>query len=176
MLRSMRWFMSGVRPVKTASFGSLSHFIKENAPEGAGTRCLSDCKIEKECFYSAYNNYMEKGLWGPYAREPVEHYGANLTEEIKTESLKKDNPYGRCVWHCDNNVADRHTVLVEFENGVVANLVFSSPASKPCRTLRIVGTKGEIEGNMNDGYLVLRKPDLKEEYIERISCGSFLKR
>jgi hypothetical protein len=172
----MRWFMSGVRPVKTASFGSLSHFIKENAPEGTGTRCLSDCKIEKECFYSAYNNYMEKGLWGPYAREPVEHYGANLTEEIKTESLKKDNPYGRCVWHCDNNVADRHTVLVEFENGVVANLVFSSPASKPCRTLRIVGTKGEIEGNMNDGYLVLRKPDLKEEYIERISCGSFLKR
>lgn len=162
------WFMSGIAPVRVASFGSLGYFKPENAPEGSGTRCLVDCRIERECPYSAYNNYIEKGLWRAYAWESIEHYGESLTEEMKIESLKKDNPFGRCVWHCDNNVVDRQTVIIEFENGVVATHTLSTPASKPCRTVQIIGTKGEIEGNINDSVLVVRKPDLKQEYTEQV--------
>lgn len=162
------WYMSGVAPVKVASFGSLMHFTSKNAPEGSGTRCLVDCKIERECTYSAYNNYIEKNLWGTYVWESIEHHGAGLTEEMKIESLKKDNPFGRCVWHCDNNVVDHQTVIVEFENGVTATHNLTSPAAKPCRTIHIVGTKGEITGNMIDGGLFLLKPDLAKnnEYTE----------
>ena len=162
------WFMSGVAPSKVASFGSLMHFKPEKAPEGSGKRCLVDCKIERECPYSAYNNYIEKGLWGPYAWESVEHHGDALTKEIKIESLKQDNPYGRCVWHCDNNVVDHQTVIIEFQNGVTATHTLTGATSKPSRTVHIIGTKGEIEGNMSDGTLVLRKPDLKIEYTEKI--------
>ena len=138
----------------TGSCGSFDpgYFKPENAPEGSGTRCLVDCRIERECPYSAYNNYIEKGLWRAYAWESIEHYGESLTEEMKIESLKKDNPFGRCVWHCDNNVVDRQTVIIEFENGVVATHTLSTPASKPCRTVQIIGTKGEIEGISTTAY------------------------
>ncbi len=156
------WFMSGIAPVKTASFGSLMHFREDKAPEGSGTRCLVDCKIEKQCPYSAYNNYIEKGLWGTYAWESVEHYGKDLNDEIKIQSLKTDNPFGRCVWRCDNDVYDHQSVIIEFENGATATHNLLSPASKACRTIHIVGTKGEIAGDMHDGYLVVRKPDLEK--------------
>ncbi|HBN84280.1 MAG TPA: gfo/Idh/MocA family oxidoreductase [Clostridiales bacterium] len=161
------WFMSGVAPSKVASFGSLMYFKPENAPKGSGKKCLVDCKIERECPYSAYNQYIEKNLWGAYAWESVEHHGDALTREMKIESLKKDNPFGRCVWHCDNNVADHQTVIMGFKNSVTATHTLTGNAAKPCRTLHIIGTKGEIEGNMNDGTLILRKPDLNVEYTEK---------
>ncbi|MFK4998828.1 hypothetical protein ACI2OX_20585 [Bacillus sp. N9] len=47
------WMMSGMKPKRVSSFGSLMHFRPEKAPVGAGKRCLVDCKIEHECPFSA---------------------------------------------------------------------------------------------------------------------------
>jgi predicted dehydrogenase len=156
------WMMDGIAPKRVSSFGSLMQFKPQNAPEGAGTRCLADCKIEDSCPYSAKKNYIEQGLWEDYVWLELENITLNPTVEQKLESLKTTNPYGRCVWHSDNNVVDHQTVNIEFESGTTASLHMIGATSKPCRTIHVVGTKGEINGVMEDGYFVVRHPDARE--------------
>lgn len=156
----LAWMKSGIAPVRVASFGSRMFFREENAPEGAGSRCLVDCQIEASCLYSARKHYIEHGLWGPYVWHGIESLSLNPTTWQKTESLRTDNPFGRCVWRCDNTVVDHQSVLVEFADGSTATFNLAGNASKPCRTIRLIGTKGEIEGVLEDGFFVVRHPDL----------------
>jgi predicted dehydrogenase len=153
----LAWLMSGVAPARVASFGSLTQFRPENAPPGSSERCLEGCTIEATCPYSARANYIEQGLWRFYAWEPIEHI-ADPTVEQKLESLRTDNPYGRCVWHCDNDVVDHQTVAVEFTNGVTASHDMLCATARPCRKVHVVGTRGEIEGDMEAHQLTVRHP------------------
>lgn len=161
------WMKSGIAPARVSSFGSLTQFKPENAPEGSGTRCLSDCKIEETCPYSAKKHYIEQGFWGFYAWEPVEHLG--LDEAGKLESLRTDNPYGRCVWRCDNDVVDHQSVIVEFADGSTATHNMTGATSRPSRWMHLIGTKGEIEGVMDEGSFVIRHMDARRghEYTEK---------
>lgn len=162
------WMKSGIRPVRVSSLGGLMYFRSEKAPEGSGKRCLADCKIEKDCPLSAYKNYILQELWGEYVWHCIEHFGENPTLEQKLESLRNDNPYGRCVWRCDNSVADRQSVVVEYEDGCIANHSLVTGVSRPCRIIHIAGTKGEIHGVLEDGFFVVRHPDARKnhEYTE----------
>ena len=162
------WMKSGVRPVKVSSYGGIAQFRQDKAPEGAGRRCLADCQIEHSCTFSAKKLYLDQSLWQTYVWPQVK-YGQEMTAEQKWERLASDNPYGRCVWHCDNDVVDHQTVMIEFEDGSTAVHSLSGNTSKPCRTIHIVGTKGEIEGVMESGKFVIRHPDVRpcSEYSEK---------
>lgn len=154
------WLMSGTKAERVASFGSLKIFKPENAPPGSALRCLNGCEIEPTCAYSAKANYVDANLWG-YAWEPIEHI-PNPTREQKLESLRVDNPYGRCVWHCDNDVVDHQTVIIEFEGGATATHNMFGATAKPGRDIHIIGTTGELQGDLEEMKLVLRRPDPSE--------------
>lgn len=160
------WMKSGIAPKRVSSYGSLMYFRPENAPEGAGKRCLVDCKIEATCDYSARKHHMEQNIWPAYAWQSIEH--EPQTEENRLRSLREDNPHGRCVWHCDNDVVDHQTVAIEFADGSTASHNMIGGTSKPCRSMHLVGTKGEIQGVDSDGYFVIRHPDVRagHEYTE----------
>jgi len=154
----MMWMMDGIKPVDVASFGSDFVFPKEKKPEEAGTRCLLDCPLEKECIYSARRNYLLPPYrWGFYAWESLE--GTEADDRMKEESLKTDNPYGRCVWDCerDGNV-DHQSVLIRFANGATGSFNMIGNAARPERSIHIIGTKGEIKGIFDDSVFVIRKP------------------
>lgn len=157
------WMKSGIRPTGVASFGSRMHFREEYAPEGAGTRCLVDCPLVDTCRYSARKHYIEQDLWGPYTWHCLEYLGEPTIED-KIKSLSTDNPHGRCVWRCDNNIVDHQSVIVDFADGCIANHTLVTGTAKPCRTIHLVGTLGEIEGVMEDGKLVRRFPDVRPEH------------
>lgn len=159
------WMKSGTPPKSVASFGSLMQFRPENAPEGSGTRCLVDCKIEETCQFSCKKHYIEQNLWGPYAWQSIE---SDQSMENKLRSLREDNPHGRCVWRCDNDVVDHQTVIVEFADGSTASHNMIGGTSKPCRTIHVIGTKGEIQGSDETGAFVVRHPDARagHEYSE----------
>ena len=161
------WFKSGSAPCRVTSVGGRMFFRAEKAPKGAGTRCLVDCAIERECPYSAGKHYMEMGLWGAYAWESIESID-NPTEADKIESLRTDNPLGRCVWRCDNDVVDHQTVGIEFADNATASHDMVGGTSRPCRKIHILGTAGEIEGIMEEGKFVVRRPDPRRghEYTE----------
>lgn len=171
------WFLSNQHPKRVSSFANLMYFRPDKAPEGAGKRCLVDCQIEKDCPYSAKKNYIEQGNWRQYAWRSIENKGSNLSIEQKIESLKTDNPYGRCVWHSDNDQVDHQSVVIEFENGTTATHNMVGGTAKPCRNIHIIGTKGEIEGTLEDGHFVMRHPDaraghrFKEEHVETNVSG-----
>ncbi len=55
----IQFWMGDMRCTRIQSFGGLYHFKKEQKPEGAADRCF-DCKVEKDCPYSAQKIYIER--------------------------------------------------------------------------------------------------------------------
>jgi predicted dehydrogenase len=174
------WLKSGVAPVRVASFGSNMQFRSEKAPAGAGTRCLVDCEIEADCLYSARKHYIDHPdrwafyVWDALQQEgqtnvPKKHY-TDLSLDEKITWLTHDNPYGRCVWRCDNDVVDHQSVAIEFADGATATLNMVGGAAKPSRSIHLVGTTGEIQGNLEDSRFVIRHIDPRagHEYREEV--------
>jgi predicted dehydrogenase len=64
---------------------------------------------------------------------------ANVLAALQT------GPYGRCVYHCDNDVVDHQVVWLEFEGGITASLTMHGFANVEGRTTRIQGTHGELQ-------------------------------
>ncbi len=162
------WMKSGVKPHAVASFGSNFQFKPERAPAGAGTRCLLDCGIEPTCLYSARKHYIDHPeRWHFYVWDSVEHLGP-LTLEDKITSLRDSNPFGRCVWDCEMDVVDHQSVVVEFEDGATATHDMVGGTAKPSRSIHLVGTEGEIQGNFEESRFVVRAIDPRpgREYAE----------
>lgn len=155
----MTWFKKGVAPVRVSSAGSLMQFRPEKAPEGAGTRCLVDCPIEAECFYSARKMYIESPeRWSFYVWPDLPGGGKASLEE-KIEALKTTSPFGRCVWRSDNDVVDHQTVAVEFADGATGTLNMTGGTARPSRNILLLGSRGEIEGRFEESRFTIRKPD-----------------
>ena len=135
----MLW-LAGADCIKLSSFGSLTHFKKENAPGGAPSRCLDGCPARVDCPYYAPKTYLTS-----YTEWPVSVISMDRSLEARTKALK-EGPYGRCVYHCDNDVADHQVVNMEFANGVTAAFTMSAFTKEISRTIKLMGTQGEIRG------------------------------
>ncbi|NKI22880.1 Gfo/Idh/MocA family oxidoreductase [Paenibacillus dendritiformis] len=137
--------------VSVSSYGSLMHFREEHAPAGSTARCTDGCQVERSCPFSALKLY----------NQPPEHPWARyITHDLSPEGIMtalKEGPFGRCVYRCDNNVVDHQIVNMEFANGANANFTLSAFAEQEVRSVRIMGTKGEIIGNMEDGTYTLKR-------------------
>lgn len=147
----LRWLVG--RPcTSVASYGGLHHFRLENAPVGSTERCTGGCAVERQCPYSAIRIYLERfGGQGGWPNNV-------LTPDPNAESLRaalEDGPYGRCVYRCDNDVADHQVVALNFEGGVAASLTVSAFTEENTRTLHLMGSRGEIHGHMERGELII---------------------
>ena len=129
---------------KVSSFGGLYCFRPEKRPANAADRCL-DCRIETSCPYSAKKIYLDRVNRGDL-RWPVDVLTSDLTVKGVTEALRI-GPYGRCVWACDNNVADHQVVTLEFTGGQTASFTATAFTQGRDRQTRIFGTKGELRGD-----------------------------
>ena len=137
-------YLIGARCTTVASFGSLEHFKAENAPEGSAGRCL-DCKYKDVCAYSAATIYLDMTKTKGYIRVACPD-GVDYDARVKA---LREGPYGRCVYRCDNDVCDHQSSILAFENGVTACFNMSGfTAYDSGRTLRIMGTRGEIRAHM----------------------------
>ena len=133
------------------SFGSLLHFHKGNAPEGAPERCLDGCPIADTCPYYAPRIYRNGDTsW------PASVVSADPSPEARLRALR-DGPYGRCVYRCDNNVVDHQVVNAQFDNQVTASFTLSGFTEHNTRTIRITGTEGEIHGHLERGEIMVHR-------------------
>jgi predicted dehydrogenase len=140
-------YMMGVDCQKISSFGQLSHFKADQAPDGAAERCL-DCppEVETQCPYSAIRLYLQGCLGRGYTGWPVNVITSDLTEAGVTKALR-EGPYGRCVYYCDNDVVDHQTVNLGFSGGQTATFSMMAFTPQEHRYTRIFGTKGQLTGN-----------------------------
>lgn len=163
----IRWLV-GTPCRRVSSYGSLDWFKAENAPQGAAKRCLDGCGAKENCPYDAEKIYLfnDKSGYASGNREwPLTVLCAHPTPE-KIYSALREGPYGRCVYGCDNDVVDHQIVTMEFEGGITASFTMSAFTSRCYRTLRVMGTLGELEGNLDTNSLVLRRFGFADELIE----------
>ncbi|MBQ3079944.1 MAG: Gfo/Idh/MocA family oxidoreductase [Clostridia bacterium] len=152
------WLMNKT-PVSISSFGSLMYFTPENAPEGAGERCMADCPHVDTCVYSAKRLYIDHpDRWRFYVWTEFEGK-ENVTIEDKIRLMKEESPFGRCIFKCDNDVVDHQSAIIQFEDGATASMNMISNSGKDERTLHIVGSKAEIYGSFEDGFFTIRAID-----------------
>ena len=125
------------------SFGSLTHFRRENAPEGATERCTDPCPAADSCKYEATNRYVRDGEGWPQNAVSYIPTSAARLEQLKTDW------YGRCVYQCDNDVVDHQTVNMELEDGTTVTLVMNGQSDEECRTMRWDGAKATLYGKFS---------------------------
>lgn len=133
------------------SYGSNGYFTAQNAPGDVPPRCTDGCAFAKKCQYNAVKLYTEGAA--SYFINKLECG----TEKEKIIDALKTSPYGRCVYRCDNDVCDHQVAALEMENGVCAVFTVSAFSLKNTRTIKLMGTEGEIGGCMEDGEIVLKR-------------------
>ena len=141
---------------RVSSFITPGQFRPERAPAGSTMRCLDGCGVEATCRYSARALHVENGKWDAYAW-PINEYPSPPTIDEKLRILKTSSPYGRCVWQSPNGVVDHQGVMIEFEDGTTASHDLFCATPRAGRSIRIVGTDGEIEGDYDSGHITIRR-------------------
>lgn len=133
----------GGAPVKrVSSSGTLKFFSPENAPKNSTMRCTDGCPQWKTCPFYAPAMYLTD-----YVDWPVSVISLDTGKDARLEALKK-GPYGICVFKCGNNIVDNQVVNAEFENGATLSFAVYANTFFPYRSLRIIGTKGEMNGHL----------------------------
>lgn len=143
---------------RVSSYGSLMHFKEENAPKGAPTRCLEGCPAELECAFHAGRYYLGEG----------KGWAKKFTDDHTNEGIVKalnHTSYGKCVYRSDNNVVDHQVVNMEFEGGATATFSMCGFTREQTRITQIMGTKGEIRGNMEENKISIFNFLTKQETV-----------
>lgn len=145
----IRW-LAGAAPRTVSSAGSLLHFRGENAPAGAPERCTDGCPAAADCPFYAPRYYVDalRDVTG----HPVTMLGSDPSPAGRLAALRR-GPYGRCVYRCDNDVADHQQTLLEFGSGLTATLTASAFTAENTRHLAITGTRGQLHGHMDSGEI-----------------------
>ena len=145
----MLLWLVGRHCTRVASFGSLTYFRPENAPEGAADRCLG-CPCAGDCRFDARKAYLPAlGCW------PTDMVSLEQTEEAVLEALRT-GPYGRCVFHCDNDVCDHMSTILEFEGGATATFSLSGQTNRCHRDIHIMCEHGEILADDDTNLIEIR--------------------
>lgn len=133
-----------------SSFGRLSHFTEEHAPDGSTQYCMDGCEAREHCPFFAPCFYLE------HPRAISDGFAQTVSLDISRSAILsalKNGPYGRCVYHCDNDVVDHQIVNMQFENGVTASLTMCAFTEKCERVINLMGTRGQIKGNMEENRI-----------------------
>ena len=146
-----QWLI-GRKCVKVQSFGSLSHFNKQNQPEGAPNRCVEGCPVADTCHYNAVKLYLEdkENLW--FRRTAAQTIDMPTDEQVM-EAIQS-GPYGRCVYSCDNDVVDHQVVNLEYDDGCTMSFTMNA-FNEGNRSVHLYGTEGELVSSRDQKLLEL---------------------
>ncbi|WP_423464585.1 Gfo/Idh/MocA family protein [Promicromonospora sp. MS192] len=145
----IRW-LAGAPPLTVTSEGSLLHFRPENAPDGAPARCTDGCPAAADCPFYAPRYYVD--ALRDRTGHPVTVLGDDVSPAGRLAALRS-GPHGRCVYRCDNDVADHQQTLLRFASGLTATLTASAFTAENTRHLAITGTRGQLHGHMDSGEI-----------------------
>lgn len=157
----LQWLL-GKKCKKVQSFGALTYFTEENAPEGAPERCIEGCPVGDTCIYNSVKLYLESD--SNWFRSAATKLVKSTDEDVK-KSLMESN-YGKCVFHCDNDVVDHQTVNMLFEDDVTVTFTMNA-FNTGGRYINIYGTKGEIRAALK-GDTPIRVYDIVSKETEEI--------
>ena len=88
----------------------------------------------------------------------MDGYRKVVTMDPTTDGLMealKTGPYGRCVYACDNDVADHQIVNMQMEDELTISFTMSAFTNECERTITLQGSKGEIFGRMEEDEIIV---------------------
>ena len=145
------------------SHGDLNYFTHRNMHrKGCTGRCLEGCKAKRKM-----HPLMQKKIYLEHERIGYRQGNrgwpldvlvpSGPTEEKLIEALKT-GPYGKCVFHCNNNVVDHQVVNLNMTDGTTMRLLPCVVLQRRLPDMRSLwGTRGEV--------IVDMQPDEKESKI-----------
>mgnify|MGYP001086911964 FL=1 len=92
------------------------------------------------------------------------------TPENVLEALRH-GPYGRCVYHCGNDVVDHQSVLMQFEGAISVTLSMHGHSHIEYRTTRIEGTRGALLAELGLGGAWVEIRQHRSGKIERLDTS-----
>lgn len=161
-------WLTGKSARAVSSFGTLSYFKPECAPPGSARRCTECREAKKDCPYDAEKIYitdMTTGIEGGNTNWPVNVLALHPTKENIQKALE-EGPYGRCVFHCGNNVVDHQVVNLDLEGGGTISFTMSGFTSHNTREIRVMGTLGDIYAKMDTHSIGICPFGKPEEHID----------
>ncbi|MBE6563609.1 MAG: Gfo/Idh/MocA family oxidoreductase [Ruminococcaceae bacterium] len=166
------YWLIGKKCRKIQSFGSLEYFTEKNAPEGAPDYCIEGCPKSDTCPYNAVKLYLDdkENAW---FRTTATKLTSPTDEDV--EKAIRTTEYGKCVFKCSNNVVDRQTVNMLFEDGITATFTMN-PFNSGGRNIHIMGTEGEIRSALDarTPITVYRFETGKTEEFDITACDSIV--
>jgi len=136
------YWILGVPVRRLSSFGRLSHFRADQAPAGAPLRCTDGCPAQEDCPWYAPRFYLndatDSSMRGALSRDQ--------SMEARLKALR-EGPYGRCVYHCDNNVVDHQAITMELEDDTTILFSMQGHSHIDARTMRYSGTRGTLRAS-----------------------------
>ena len=164
-------WLTGKTCESVSSFGDTYLFKEECAPKGAALRCMDGCKAREDCPYDAEKIYLEHHKIGAktgYTEWPLDVLTLHPSVETITEAIKT-GPYGRCVYHCDNNVVDHQIVNMKMTDGTTISHTMCGFTATGSRYAKFMGTKGEIIADMTENTIKITVFGQKDTEVIDIS-------
>ena len=162
-------WLTGRHCVSVSSYGGLYYFNPEHAPAGSSTYCAECQKETKEkCLFNAYKVYpefMKTMVVGGTAAYEGEDINSLLDHHVE--------PISRCVFHSLNDAVDHQSVNLEFDNGSTAHLTMCAFTQRCYRYVKVFGTKGEIEGDLDTNLLTYTQFGKEPQVIDATKDGGF---
>ena len=141
-------WLTGQECTKLNSFGSLNHFKAENCPAGAAERC-KDCQLD--CPFHAQRFYLSRLPGWPANILHPEPNAENILQVLDETS------YGKCVYRMDNDVVDHQTVNLQMGENVTVSFQMLGFTNQQTRTIRVMGSEGEIWGNFKSNEVFYQR-------------------
>lgn len=149
------------------SYGSTYLFKKENAPKGSADFCMGGCTAREGCPFDAEEIYMKNRLIGfdhGNRRWPLDVVAGENPSREDLERALKTGRYGRCVYHCTNNVVDHQVVNLEMTDGTTMSFTMCGFTAELARYGKFMGTRGEMVVNLGredpgEDDVIIRKFD-----------------
>jgi len=140
----MYWLSGNRKPLSVQAFAELSHYTKrDDVPLYCG-----ECRLRDTCDDSYYR-WERTDREGKPKKKPI--------KEILAE--RGGQRPDLCLWNSDKDTFDHGVAAVEFEGGVFATYTCNVVSAFSNRTIRIIGSKGTIEADLeaNKVYLSRRE-------------------
>ncbi len=157
----IKW-MIGKRCKRVQAFGDLKWFKKQNAPKESTERCTDGCPVESTCPYSALRIYYRNRSWLHHfdLPEDKDQQGEAIMKYLKTTN------FGKCVYRMDNDQPDHYITNMQFEDNVTASFNMEAFTSYEGRRTRVMGSMGDIVGDMTSFTLTDFRTGEKTEWKE----------
>ncbi len=144
-------WLGGAPVAAVSSYGDRSWFRAENAPPGAPARCTDGCPAAQNCLYDAHHYLTSKRRWLSMVMD-----GYETADDGQISDFLKTSPWGRCVYHCDNDAVDHQVLACELTNGITATHTMT--AFDCGRGIEVYGTLAALKGG--GPYMEAGTPEL----------------